>query len=376
MDIKVNYENSIANRGNQYRLKNLMKAARDGGDYTIGFLGGSITQGSVASRLDLCYAYHVYEWWCDHFPRANFSYINAGIGATDSQFGCARVDQDLLCKKPDFVVVEYSVNDASNEHYLETYEGVVRKIYNHEQQPAVLLVHNVCYDTGANAQLQHGRIARYYQLPAVSMQSSIFPEIVSGRLDPKRITSDFLHPNDLGHELVADIITHFLEKVLSEVDQVEEMAPMVKETMTANAYEDSIRYRSDNAVCVSEGFDEDISIQCHITDIFKNGWFATKKGSKISFYVEGGCIGIQYRKTMQLPAPVAEVRIDGKKVATLDANFDETWGDKLVLDTILEHGSREKHTVEIELVETHPDDRLPFYLVSVIGSQRFPGKKG
>lgn len=50
----------------------------------------------------------------------------------------------------------------------------------------------------------------------------------------------------------------------------------------------------------------------------------------------------------------------------LDANFDESWGDKLELTTLLEHGKEGRHTVTIRLAETHEDDAVPFYLVSVI----------
>ena len=45
------------------RLKNLMKRATNGESLVIGFLGGSITQGSLSSTPKNCYAYLVYEWW-------------------------------------------------------------------------------------------------------------------------------------------------------------------------------------------------------------------------------------------------------------------------------------------------------------------------
>jgi lysophospholipase L1-like esterase len=371
MSIELNYEQAIANRGNQMRLKQAMKRAQNGEALTIGFLGGSITQGSLSSTPQLCYAYHVYEWWCRTFPQAAFTYVNAGIGATDSQFGCARADSDLLFAKPDVVIIEFSVNDSSTEHFMETYEGLVRKIYGASFAPAVLLVHNVCYDNGANAQLMHGRIGRYYELPSVSMQSCIYPELVAGRIENRDITPDDLHPNDKGHALVASVITYFLDKVLADIETSE--APALSELpapLTKNAYQNSIRYQKDNSTPVCSGFTVDDSRQEHITDIFKNGWTAHEKGASIAFDIEGSCLSVQYRKTIQLPAPVAELVVDGDRehAFRLDGNFDETWGDKLVLDTVLEHGENKNHHVEITLIETHENDKLPFYLVSVIGS--------
>lgn len=370
MDIKVNYEASVANRGNQARLKEVFRRALKGEKLTLGFLGGSITQGSLATRPEFCYAYHVYEWWCRTFPQSEFTYVNAGIGATDSQFGCARADSDLLACGPDFCIIEFSVNDASNEHFLETYEGLVRKVYGSERRPAVLLVHNVCYDNGANAQLMHGRVGRYYDLPSVSMQSCIYPELVSGRLENRSITPDDLHPNDVGHELVASVITRFLEGVLTDRDNEESEPEFPEKPLTPNAYESSVRFRNDNSSPECKGFVPDTEPQNGITDIFKKGWTASEKGASITFEVEGSCIGVQYRKTIQLPAPVAELILDGdeSRPFRLDANFEETWGDKLVLDTILEHGERKMHRVEIRLTETHEEDKLPFYLVSVLGN--------
>lgn len=369
--MELNYEAAVANRGNQGRIKNVFRRAKQGERLTVGFLGGSITQGALATKPEFCYAYRVCQWWRRTFPNAEFVYLNAGIGATDSQFGCARVQSDLLDGRPDFVILEFSVNDSPTAHYLETYEGLIRSIYGAAWEPALLLVHNVCYDSGGSAQLMHGKAARYYRLPSVSMQSCIYPELVSGRLENRRITPDDLHPNDFGHELVASVITHFLEEILEDAENPEEPEALRAEPMTANAYQQSIRYRNDNSSPVLKGFTPDKEAQEGITDIFKKGWTASEQGASVVFQVEGSCIGVQYRKTMRLPAPVAELILDGDESHPflLDANFDETWGDKLVLDTVLEHGEDRLHQVEIRLKEIHAEDRLPFYLVSVIASR-------
>ncbi len=369
MEYQIKYENGIANHGNLYRLKKVMDRAKAGEPLNIAFLGGSITQGSLSTKPELCYAYHVYEWWKKTFPQADFTYINAGIGGTTSQFGVARAEADLLSKEPDFVIIEFSVNDDSTEHFMETYEGLVRKVYTSKTKPAVLLVHNVFYNNGANAQLMHGRIARYYNLPAVSMQSTIYPEVVAGRIENREITPDDLHPNDAGHALVASVITYFLDKVKTE-DATEQSEPDYPTPLTKNTYEKSIRHQNNDEKAVCSGFVADTSAQRDITDCFKHGWTASKKGDSITFDIEGCNVSVQYRKSVKLPAPVAEIIVDGETdhAVRLDANFDETWGDKLELDTILEHGENKVHKVEVRLVETHEDDAVPFYLVSVIGS--------
>lgn len=132
----------VVNRGNQKRLKNVMLRAGRGESVTIGYLGGSITMGSVATVPEKCYAFLSCQWWREHFPQTRVEYYNAGIGATTSQFGVARVDDDLLYARPDVVFIEFSVNDDNDEHFKETYEGLVRHVYTSESLPAVVLLHN------------------------------------------------------------------------------------------------------------------------------------------------------------------------------------------------------------------------------------------
>ena len=67
-----------------------MRKAKSGEPITVGFLGGSITQGCLSSTPETCYAYLVYEWWKKQFPDTSVTYVNAGIGGTTSQFGVAR----------------------------------------------------------------------------------------------------------------------------------------------------------------------------------------------------------------------------------------------------------------------------------------------
>ena len=374
----IDCSRGVMNRGNLYRIERAMRKAMRGEHVTVGFLGGSITQGCLSSTPETCYAYLVYRWWCDKFPASAITYVNAGIGGTTSQFGVARADSDLLSKEIDFTIVEFSVNDKDNEHFLETYEGLIRKIYSYRTEPAVLIVNSVYYSDGANAQAQHVRIGKAYDLPCVSMKPTLYEKVQDGTYTSRDVTEDDLHPNDEGHGLMAEVIISFLEMVYEELQSGDEAADnhldVQKMTpVTLNAYENSVRYQNDNSETVlteNEGFTADGQPQHDIREIFRRGWTADKKGAHIGFDIEGSCIGVQYRKSVAKPACVARAVVDGDmdKAVVLDGNFEETWGDSLHLDTIAEHLPYGRHHVDIELIETHEDDKVPFYLVSVIGS--------
>ena len=375
--VQIDNSKGLIHVGNDERILACMARALKGEAIKVAFLGGSITQGSLASTPEKCYAYLTYTWWKEQFPKADITYINAGIGGTTSHLGTGRVEEEVLSYRPDFVIVEFSVNDADTDpHFEETYEGLVRRILKAPFQPALLLVHNVRYDDGGNAEAIHCPVEKHYDLPGVSMKSAIYPYIADGQIERRDITPDDLHPNDAGHKLVADVITWYLaqEKKKAEEGLQEGKNFRVGETVlpapiTANGYEAAHRYRNDELKpVVCEGFVKDTAIQSCVADCFKMGFSAAKINDKIVFEVEASSIAVQYRKTVRKPAPVAELILDGdtEHAFKLDANFEEDWGDCLFLETVLEHGERKNHTVEIRITEAHEDDREVFYLVSLI----------
>lgn len=364
----IDKEAGILNRGNLTRLKGFMNRAAKGERLTVGFIGGSITQGFSATDPGKCYAARTVAWLRKIYPNTEFAYVNAGIGATDSQFGAARVQEDLLRRLPDLVFVEFSVNDHSTPHFCETYEGLVRQIYGSASAPAMVLIHNVYYDTGKSAAYYHAQVGRHYDLPCISMQNSIYPAVAAGRLPAEKITADFLHPNDLGHALMASVITNFLEKVMH--DKTQEPQKIFPAPLTENAYEHCVRLQYFNSTPGKSVFVEDMTPQRDITDIFRNGWSAGEKGAYLEFAFRGTGAAVQYRRVKDGPAPIATAVVDEnpETACVLDGTFDETWGDKMQLTTVAEHLPYGEHRVRIELTETHENDKAGFYLVSLIVS--------
>lgn len=366
----IDYKKGIVNKGDWNPIQQCMKKAQAGEDITVAFLGGSITQGSLASTPETCYAYLVFDWWQKKFPQAKVTYVNAGIGGTTSQFGVARVKEDVLKYSPDFVITEFSVNDDNNDHYKETYEGLVRAILRAPKAPALMLVHNYFYKEKVSAEEVHLEVGKHYNLPCVSMKSTINAEILEGKLTITEISPDGLHPNDAGHKLLSEVIIYMLERIYEGMDSKSPRTETVPAAITLNRYENSMRYQNYNYNPVCEGFVADETAQNHITECFRKGYVAHETGSKIVFELEAACIAVQYRKSVKKPAPVARLTIDGDKESSvlMDANFAEDWGDCLYIETVYEAAECKKHTVEIEIVQGTKADEVPFYLVSVIGS--------
>lgn len=367
---------------NMTRLKNLMKRAAKGESLVIGFLGGSITQGSLSSTPKTCYAYLVYEWWKKSFPNAAFSFVNGGIGGTTSHYGGARAWKDVLCYRPDIVTVDFSVNDDANEFFEETYEGTLRRLLAAPSAPAVVVLNNVFYDTGKNAQDYHNRIADHYGIPHVSIKDTVYPDVESGKIVRADITPDNLHPNDKGHRLVADEICKLLDSIKAEMEEetivgenIEgksiktEASVLLPAPLTENAYEHSRLIQIQDNEAILDGFLVDPIEKKGMLDIFKNGWTAAHTNDKISFEIECSCLAVQYRKSVQQPVPKAKAVIDGDEAhaVILDGNFTEDWGDCLYLEPLLHHAEKKVHRIEITVTDAK-DIVRPFYLVALIVS--------
>lgn len=390
-------------KGNSERIKNVMLKASEGKAITIGFIGGSITQGAVASSEELCYAALVYKWWNNHFEQADVRYVNAGIGATTSQFGAARVKDDLLSYKPDLIFLEYSVNDNDEKPYdrdaffMETYEGLIRKIYADNSSSAIIIINSVRYDDGSSMEEVHAKLGEYYDIPCISMKEMIYDKIKNNSTDIKieSITQDMLHPNDYGHGIVAQNIIDYLEEIKEEIKEGEKSNNEAKydipTPLTANRYELVSRYNNKNAVSKCEGFwaDEESVMEpfyidletvtkgvkknvkvlsSEARDVFKNGWRARNKGAYIEFEIKGTEIAVMYRKSVKKPAPVAYAILDGNVAdkVKLDANFEEDWGDKAYMATIAHHAEDKTHILRIEIEEA-ADNCEDFYLINLIG---------
>ena len=280
------------------------------------------------------------------------------------------------------MTVDFSVNDDANEFFEETYEGTLRRLLAAPSDPAVVVLNNVFYDTGKNAQDYHNRNADHYGIPHVSNKDTVYPDVESGKIVRADITPDNLHPNDKGHRLVADEICKLLDSIKAEVEEetiagenIEgkstktEASVLLPAPLTENAYEHSRLIQIQDNEAILDGFLVDPIEKKGMLDIFKNGWTAAHTNDKISFEIECSCLAVQYRKSVQQPVPKAKAVIDGDEAhaVILDGNFTEDWGDCLYLEPLLHHAEKKVHRIEITVTDAK-DIVRPFYLVSLIVS--------
>lgn len=337
---------AVVNPGNTARLADAMKRAQAGKKITIGTIGGSITQGTAASTTDERYANRALQWWAKTFPKAQLDFVNAGIGATDSYIGVHRVDADLLSKKPDVVIVEFSVNDTDAALNLQTYDSLVRKILQAENHPAVILLFTTQED-GTSLQDTHMQIGSAYNLPMISYKNAVLPEIEAGKFTWKDISPDNIHPNSVGHGIIGELLWSYFNSVYAKLDQIDTSeltftaTPVTKDLYAKGQLLDSKTLTPKTM----QGFE-----QAEVSNQFPNDW-TTKEGGELTFEVTGSNIGVLYYKTVDGKSGQYCVYVDDRLIQVLDGDFTGGWGNYAQAQQVYTSDTPSTHTVTIKQLE-------------------------
>ena len=329
-------ERALVSVGNRARLASVMQRAQNGEELTIGFIGGSVTEGAYASDYNkTSYAGLTFAWWEKAFPQATFHYVNAGFGGTSSLFGVHRVQEDLLQYEPDFVIVEFGVNDCTDPYQTEAYANLVHRILNSASAPAVMLLY-VMNSDGSNTQAYQVPVGEHYDLPMISYRDAVWPEVKAGRYLWDEIGADWVHPTNMGHAIIAELVISYLTKTHETLATVTEKAPSYSNPYKAYVYENAIYYNRNNITPThSEGIREMNK---------KNISWSGNAGSSVIFTFTGKrcivAIPTDYKDSMDV-----SVRIDGGAPIKLESYLFH--GGSFANYLVLNGDEVSQHTIEI-----------------------------
>lgn len=343
-------ERSLVSAGDTTRLEHVLAKARRGEPIVVGVIGGSITAGARASRVDRRWGDLVAKWWRERFPKTDVQFVNAGIGATGSDIGAHRAAKHLISHRPDLVVVEYAVNDGGSKIASETLEGLVRQILKQPNQPAVMLLF-MMNKNGQNVQDMHIPVGRHYGLTMVSYRDAFWPEIEAGRLVWEDIGADEVHPNDRGHQYAADLVTSAIEKVLADLPSDAELAeaPSLPGPKISDVFEHVRMLNADDiAPVVNRGWER---LDDHVYALlFGPGWQTETPGSVLEFEVEASAVSIMFWR-IKGAMGIAEARVDDGLAVKCDAWFGADWGGYTPLQLVARDLKPGPHRLVITLLD-------------------------
>lgn len=210
------------------RLEYFAEEVRAGKPVTIGYIGGSITQGSGASAFGKNY------YW--RSSRALLGAIKArggsggakakqaAVGGTNSQYGACRVGVQLLNPGVDLLIVEFAVNDGDTESATLGMEGIVRHAWRVNPKTAIVFLYTTAarlvkdfYMEGKAqpAVLRHHAVATHYGIAEVHTGPTVAEGIKAGTYTSKAFFPDGCHPSDIGHGVYAKLL---LDALLPTLD--------------------------------------------------------------------------------------------------------------------------------------------------------------
>ena len=188
---------------------------------TVGYIGGSITNGTGAPNPEDCWREKTTAWLKASYPDAAITDINAAIGATGSYYGKNRIDFHLLDKKPDLVFIEFVVNDqiegASFRESAENMETMVRKCLASNPNMDIVFVYTTTVALGGNSNTAinaFNTVARHYGIEIIDVGAAMKNSGQS--LDELFVISDKIHPNKKGYAVMANEVSARLTTILAD----------------------------------------------------------------------------------------------------------------------------------------------------------------
>lgn len=351
-------ERSLVSMGDTTRIENVLTKAKNKEPLVISAIGGSITEGAAASSYQKQYGHLVADWFKEKFPETPIKYINAAMGASSSNMGAHRVEDNLLKYKPDLIVCEYAVNDSGNDLVPETMEGLVRQMLKAEKQPAVILLF-MCGDKGTNEQEKHSMIGEHYNLPMVSFRDALFPEIQAGNIKWEDIEADTVHPNDRGHSYCAEFVTALIQKALDRMPAETKIKKIsdLPLPITSNLFEYTTMLCTKTSVpAINQGWITDDE-KGPYRQFLGNGWLSEKPGSNLEFDIKGSFISIVYHIDNQKDFGMIQVQIDDLEPVKHNAYAGWIWkGGMCVWRPVATDLTDGWHKVRITLLEDRDKD--------------------
>ena len=275
-----------------YKLKNNKKL-------TVGYFGGSITEGAGASDPSKCWRSLTTQWFRETYPDCEINEIMAAIGGTGSDLGAYRCERDLISGNPDLVFFEFSCNDAEDKFLpiLNNCESIFRKIWNNDPTTEIIVVYTMIKSMDddmlsskvVESRAAHQAAALYYGNMQIDMGEVLRQRVHLAGGDWNTYTVDTVHPNDNGYRIYADVvISRLKEALLAEADSL--FGKILPESI--------FKERSYEGACLVDASEADFGEGWNFVESSLCGryphYFEATAGAEFEFKFTGICLGLYW----------------------------------------------------------------------------------
>lgn len=317
---------------------------------TIGYFGGSITEGAGASDPSKCWRSLTTEWLRNTYPDCEINEIMAAIGGTGSDLGAYRCEKDLLSGKPDLVFLEFSCNDAEDPFLpvCNNVESIYRKIWKNDPTTEIVVIYTMIKSMDdditagrvVESRVAHQSVALYYgNIMQIDMGEVLRRRVHLAGGDWNTYTVDTVHPNDEGYRIYADVVADRLSKELSK-----ESRGLAARELPASLFGD----KSYEGACLVDASAAELGdgwtfVEKSLCDRYPSYYEATEAGAELTYKFNGIRIGLYWM--MAKDSGCVEYSIDGGRWQTASSwdfyckNFNRA--HRMMLTDGLERGEHE-----------------------------------
>lgn len=227
-------------------LPRTSRRLRENRRLTVGYLGGSITEGAGASSpAQTSWRAKVSRWFSDEYPQVAIREIAAGWGGTGSDLGAFRCAQALVPAHADLVFIEFAVNDGEKPDVAlvqRSVEGIIRHLRRELPEVEFAMIYCTSRQLSAGygphacpaAIRAHEEVAAHYGVPSVDVGRTLWQKIAAGDITWEQALPDGTHPSDLGHAVYANTVQGALAELLRASAQT---SPALPRPLAENPFE-------------------------------------------------------------------------------------------------------------------------------------------
>ena len=346
-------------------LNNTIYRLRKEKKLTVGYFGGSITEGAGATSWDhTSWRGLLNKHLAETYPDVEFKEVMAAIGGTGTDFGLCRCQHDLLSGKPNLVFIEFAVNDSSFSYreQMSGYENCLRQILSYDDTVDIVCVFTITkaiekklLETGSfSSRAVQETLAHHYGLDTVNLGEHLRIAVKEASSDWLRYTTDETHPNDDGYIICANV----MKKALSNLLDGETPEALEHHKIPRQLSHDTLV----NGRMIELGEFEDslhgfTFIDKRFKRRFSHYYRADGIGSSIDFEFEGTGFGIYW--LMDKDSGCVSVTLDGKETKIVSA-WDEYCKSYSRAGYVFPFKDLEntKHTVKIQVIDEKDPESL------------------
>ena len=183
-------------------------------DWHIAFLGGSVTQGYIAQKVQE----HAYPQMVTEQLRSDGLAPEMTLCAEPGMFtlqGNLLLDTYVLPAKPDLVFLEFAINEMKLPPSVKSFESLIRRLLTLEKPPivCVVILRNV-NDYSCESYMQE--IAEHYGLPCVNVRKGLNAAIQAQQLTFADYGDHESHPYEDGHRIIAACICEMIRQAKTQ----------------------------------------------------------------------------------------------------------------------------------------------------------------